>query len=178
MVGAVYLALAAVALAAGFGAALSLDWTLTAAVSLTLAGLLHAGRASVELTRQRQIADNYLRTMRHCAPTSRYAWRADELTSERGRRALARSLRRVVGEVNGRLLPGAVPINRYGLRPHVGDLLRLARALADTRTRVTPAGILLVHDLFTSPAGPLYVRDRAGEVPQTIATILASLVVD
>ncbi len=148
------------------------------AISLALAGLLHAGRAAVELSRRRQIADGWLRSVRGCAPTSRYAWRAVELTSQRERRTLARSLRRVVGEVNGRLLPGAVPINRFGLRPHVSHLQQLARALDDTSSPVSPAGILFVRDLFTNPSSPLYARDRAGEVPQTVATILASLEVD
>ena len=172
------MALAAVAVTVGVAAPLSLDWTLIAAVSLALAGLLHTGRAAVALSRQRQVADSWLRTLRHCAPTSRYAWRAGELTSERERRILARSLRRVVGEVEGRLYPGAVPINRFGLRPYVRDLRRLAIALQDTRGAVTPAGILLVHDLFTNPVSPLYNREAADQLTPTISTILATLGVD
>ena len=170
-----YVGLVGVALAVGFAAAVSLNWILIAATSFALAGLLHTGRAYLELSRQRRVADDWLRLVTTCASTSRYAWRAEELTSGRERRALARSLRRVVGEVNGRLLPGGVPINRSGLRPHVSDLCRLAVELEDTLNSATPAGILLVHELLTNPKSPLYARDRASELPQAISTILATL---
>jgi hypothetical protein len=174
-IGVAYLALSACALAAGLVASAPLDWTLTGAVSFALAGSLGAGRAARELSRRRRVADAWL--LRHPLgdPIQQHAWRADELTSRRERRALARSLWTVIGEVDGRLLPGPVPINRVGLRPYLGDLRLLAGTLDDRETTVRPGGILLVHDLLTSPGSPLYPGQRVSELPVKVSASLDAL---
>ncbi|HXY16885.1 MAG TPA: hypothetical protein VEH79_01795 [Gaiellaceae bacterium] len=176
--GAIYACLAALALGTGLGAGVSPQGVGVLVVSLALAGTLHAGRSALDLSRRRREADSWLRTMSHCPPSSRYAWRAAELTSSRERRILARSLRRLVGELRGRLIPGVVPLNRVKLGPYVPHIELVARRLADLSRPVSPRGILLLHDLLTQPVSPLYDRERADEVPERVASILAALEVD
>src|SRR5579862_9588841 len=53
---------------------------------------------------------------------SRYPWRVAELTGEGERQTAARCLRGVIAEVNGKKLPGATPIRRGALRPHLARL--------------------------------------------------------
>ena len=72
-------------------------------------------------------------------------WRAAELTSTRERRRYARSLRSVVKELDGKHLPGAVPLNRRGLRPYAAALAALAERLGDLSQPVTPRSMLLVQ---------------------------------
>ena len=62
---------------------------------------------------------------------SRYPWRVAELTSDAERRACARSLRSVIGEVRGEKLPGATPLRRASLRPHLARLEALEARLGD-----------------------------------------------
>jgi hypothetical protein len=103
-------------------------------------------------------------------------WREAELTSERTRKSLARSLKHVVKELEGQVLPGAVPLIRAAARPHV-DLIRvLAERLATLERPVTAQGMLLANDFVTDGIGsPLYVRERAGELESTVERCLAAL---
>ncbi len=103
-------------------------------------------------------------------------WREAELTSERKRKALARSLRHVVRELEGGVLPGAVPLNRFAARPHVDLIRALAERLAALERTVTAQGMLLAHDFVTDGFGsPLYARERAAELESTVQRCLAAL---
>jgi hypothetical protein len=86
-----------------------------------------------------------------------FAWRVAELTSSRERLALARSLGDLVDDLSSHTLPGAAPVNRVGLRPHVDELLSLAARLEVLERPVAPRGMLLVRELLTNGGSPLYL---------------------
>ena len=86
---------------------------------------------------------------------SRYPERVAELTSARERKATARSLAQVIGELNGRSLPGAAPLQRAALRPRLDLFERLYARLGDGQP-VTGIGMLAVQTLLTSPDSCLY----------------------
>ena len=175
---AIYASLVGLSLGIGLALGEPRRWLVVATISLALAGIWHAGRSGLELARRRREADAWLCTIRRCSPSSRYAWRAEELTSRGERRLLARSLRRLVAELEGRVLPGPVPISRADLYPYASDLRVLADRLADMSRPVAPAGTVLLIRLLTEPVGPLYDRARADELPHKVASILAALEVD
>jgi hypothetical protein len=126
--------------------------------------------------RARREADRWLRAADgHWHSSSAFAWRIAELTSERERRLLAHSLRGIVRDVEPDRLPGASPLNRVGLRAHVDLLTAIAGRLADLDQPVAPAGVLLVRDLLTDGGSPLYTEGRIGQLPSTVAGILAAL---
>jgi len=178
IVAAGYLGLAGLSLGIALALAAPRQWIFTATVSLVLAGVWHAGRSALELGRRRREADACLCSAGRFTPPSKYAWRAAELTSPRERRSLARSLRRLVAELQGRATPGSVPIDRAAFRPYVPDLRALSERLADLSRPVAPAGVLLLIQLLTEPVGPLYDRASADELPRKVASILAALEVD
>ncbi len=86
---------------------------------------------------------------------SRYPVRVAELTSERERRACARSLAGVIGELSGSKLPGATPLRRAALRPHLSRFQELHARLLDSKP-VAGIGMLAVSTLLTSPDSCLY----------------------
>jgi hypothetical protein len=86
---------------------------------------------------------------------SHYPARVEELASARERKRTARSLAHVIGEVQGRKLPGAAPLQRAALRPCLELLERIHRRLLDGRP-VTGIGMLAVQTLLTSPDSCLY----------------------
>src|SRR5262249_45040341 len=103
-------------------------------VPLVLAGgfLLLAGfralSAFYDRSRLRRQADLLLQTGVRVHPQSRLlVWRAAELTGRRNRKALARSLRWIVLELERPALVTPAPVNRRAVRPH----LELLRALVD-----------------------------------------------
>jgi hypothetical protein len=101
--------------------------------------------------------------------------RAAELTSPRNRRGLAHSLERTARELEGRVLPSAVPLNRAGARPHVN----LVRALAVRLRAAEPIsvrGVLLVQELLSDGyASPLFIRERAGDLRPALEECLSAL---
>ena len=122
-----------------------------------------------ERRRRREEADAWIAS--GFAP--RFRWRAEELTSRRERRLLARSVRGVIADLSPRRLPGPVPVNRVAVRPHVELLATLADRLADQRP-VAPVGILAVRRVLTDPDGPLYTRDRC-DVAHALAGVIEQL---
>ncbi len=129
----------------------------------------------VARARLRRIADAQL--LGGAAPEAfpHLHWRALELTSARNRRAAARSLRSLLAELDGRRLPGASPLNRAAARPHARLIETLADRLEDVTRPVSARGVLLVARLLADGAGPLYARERAGELPQALAGCLRVL---
>ena len=175
---------ASVALAAGAVAiALGAVGDMSATVAITVAGgcaVLALGPvaiASHDRSAMRVRADMLLRKGFRVHPASPLlTWREAELTSERRRKALARSLTHIVRELEGRVLPGAVPLNRVAARPHVGLIRVLAERVGLLDRPVTAQGMLLVQDLVTDGFGsPLYVPERAGELESTVERCLAVL---
>ncbi len=95
--------------------------------------------------------------------------------SARRRRALARSLEGVIKNLDPKRLPGASPLNRAGLWLYVPELETLARRVGDLDRPASRRGLDLVRQLLTHGGSPLYDRDRIGELPETVKTILAAL---
>ena len=130
------------------------------------------GRLSIgKRTKERQRADELLLE----GADEILSARAAELTSLRNRRALARSLERAARELEGRVLPSAVPLNRAGARPHL-DLVRALAARLRAAEPVSARGVLLVQALLTDGyESPLYNRERADELRPALEHCLSAL---
>lgn len=101
--------------------------------------------------------------------------RAAELTSARRRRSYARSLRSIGKGLTGTLRPGAVPLNRAGVRPYAATLAALADRVGDLARPVEPRGILLLEDLLTQGDSPLYARETVEQLPERLREIETAL---
>ena len=125
---------------------------------------------------RRRQADTLLRTGVRVHPQSTLlVWRAAQLTAPRNRRVLARSLRRMVRDVE-RSARSPVPLNRVAVAPHVQLLHQLAARLADLSGKVTPRGMVLVEDLITDGlASPLYIGGRECDVRPVLQACLDAL---
>jgi hypothetical protein len=130
-------------------------------------------RARRELLAARRIADAEL--LATALPSPRFAWRTNELCSDEHRRALAESIVHVVRGSDTRYLPSASPLNRVAVRDQLPLLLSVASVLADTERRVSPRGVLLVEELLTGSASPLYLHRPTNELRAALATALKTL---
>jgi hypothetical protein len=139
-------------------------------------GALQWSLAHFELVAIRHRADLELRREPRPYLLSSFAqWRADELTSDRHRLALARAVARTERDLSPALLPGASPLNRVAARPHVDLFRRLAARLAALDRPVTPQAVLQVEELLTSSDSPLYARQRAHELRRSLLASLRAL---
>jgi hypothetical protein len=125
----------------------------------------------LERRRARRTADYWIKH----GFESRYAWRVTELTRERERRLCARALRGVIGELEGSSLPGAAPLRRAALRPHLATLQTLRERLLDNEP-VSGVGMLAVNELLTSPGSCLYTE--CADVGSSLDAVLESLDAD
>jgi hypothetical protein len=167
-----WVAAAAVALAVGWALGLSpTEWAVLP-VALVLLGLVKTGQRWNARRHRRAVADAWLRSG---GRAGQFEWRADELTSTRERRVLSRSLRGVVRELGYPGRRSTVPLNRKALRPHASEISALAERLADLERPVSPAGILEVERLLTSPGSPLYLHAAADDLPGKLTTIRRKL---
>jgi len=124
----------------------------------------------------RRVADRVLRGGARVHPESALlVWRASELTSARERRACARSLRAIFKELDGNTLPGAVPLNRRGVRPYAPVLTAMAARVGDLSRPVTPRAMVLVRDLLGDGDSPLYSRPNVDRLPETLQQIQSAL---
>jgi hypothetical protein len=111
-------------------------------------------RAWLDRRRARREADEWIRH----GFESRYPRRVAELTCEHERRLCARALHGVIGEVDGSKLPGATPLRRAALKPHLALLAEIEARLLGDRP-VSARGMLAVSDLLTSPGSCLVDAD-------------------
>jgi hypothetical protein len=162
--------------------ALGLSAAIRPLTGLIFAGILFAigglqwFLAHAELNRVRRRADLELRREPRPQLLSTSAqWRAYELTSDRHRLALARSVTRTERDVSLALLPGASPLNRVAARPHVELFRSLADRLSALDRPVTPQAVLQVEDLLTSADSPVYARERANQLPRSLLASLRAL---
>jgi hypothetical protein len=139
------------------------------------AGALRAAIEYRQLSRLRRLADRQLLGTAAPRVAELVAWRTGELTSERNRRVLAKTLRGVVSELDARRLPGASPLNRTGARHQAGLICALADRVGDAERPVSAQGVLLVEELLTDGWGPLYARDRVDELGASLRRCLTSL---
>jgi hypothetical protein len=132
------------------------DALVVAPVSFAILGLFQAVRRWDAQRRLLAEADAWIARGYENRAGSRYGWRIDELTGARERRLLGSSVRAVVAQLSERRLPGAVPLNRAGLRPFRGELVALADRLEALDEPVSASGILAVQHLLTEPGSVLY----------------------
>jgi hypothetical protein len=165
--------------AAVVGVAAGVPWRLTFIVSVAciVVGLGQTGRVLLGLARRRRAADRLLRTGVNVHPESELLTRrAAELTSDRNRRMLAGSLRRIVREVERPAIVTAVPVNRCGLHPKLPLVRSLIDRVADVERPVAPQGMVLVEELLTDGfESPLYVGGYVTDVSTSIERCLAAL---
>jgi hypothetical protein len=132
----------------------------------------------VRRRRLREQADHWIERGYDDPVDSLVAWRVQELTSERERHRLSRSMRGVVKSLSGTWLPGASPVNRVALRPYATLLAATADRLAETEYAVSAAGVLEVRRMLSDPDGPLYARPddpEAADVGGALRTMLRGL---
>ena|SRR5579872_470469 len=103
---------------------------------------------------------------------SRYPWRVAELTSGRERLLCGRTLGNVLGELGGTKLPGAAPLRRAALQPHVELLERIHSRLLDGQP-VSGIGMLAVQTLLTSSDSCLY--SAVDDVESDLRRVLVKL---
>jgi hypothetical protein len=124
--------------------------------------------------RQRALADKWLAWGAIPREESRLlSPRADELTSAKSRRALAKVCRRYVAEIRD---PSwrAYAVNRAPLRRHVSSLSRLGARVGDLDRPVSAHSILLVREVLNGN-GPLFNRARAHELGPALNAALRAL---
>jgi hypothetical protein len=140
----------------------------------TRAGVVAGIRARWQRARQRALADAWLAW--GAVPRDESGLlgpRADELTSAKNRRALARVCRRYVAEIRDPPCR-AYAVNRVALREHVGSLAGLGGRLGDLSKPVSAHSILLAREVVDGN-GPLFNRSRAGELGPTLKRALSAL---
>jgi hypothetical protein len=165
-----YTSVAVVVLGLEAFAGLRGDALVVAPVSFAILGLLKAARRWDVQRRLRAEADAWIGRGYENRAGSRYGWRIDELTGARERRLLASSVRAVVAQLSERRLPGAVPLNRVGLRPYRAELVALADRLEALDRPVSPSGVITVQRLLTEPGSVLYAGSSFAEPPLVTAT--------
>jgi hypothetical protein len=147
------------------------------AASAALCALVRIGVEHERIERRRERADGWLATRcGHQPDDEMLLARLDELGDPRLRRTLARSLRRVAGDVSSFGRPTTpAQHNRRTLRPHVEQIHRLADRLDDRTRPANPRGMAMAYRLITMGAGPLYNSSRAQELPAHLNATLGAL---
>ena len=142
--------------------------------SLGRLAVLTAIRARWQRARRRALADAWLawgaiprRESRLLTP------RANELTSAKTRRALARVCRRYVAEIRDPPCR-AYAVNRAALRAHAGSLQRLGVRVGDLSKPVSARSILLFREVVDGN-GPLFNRARGEELGPALGRALRAL---
>jgi len=168
-------ALAALALL--LDAAPRLPWQVGVVVAALFfaAGLARLAQQSLEVRQLRRVADQLiLRGSGRATTSSLIAWRTLELTSVGHRRTVAAEATRLLRELDTGTLPGAVPLNRVAARPFRHELEELVQTLT-LEDAVDARGVLLAHQLLTSPQSPLYDRDAANVLGVQLRRACAAL---
>ena len=148
-----------------------------AAAGCLLLAALRAARALRDRAALRRTADELIRSGVRIHPQSTLlVWRAAELTSDRNRKVLSRSLSAIARELARQPLVSPVPLDRRAVRPHVTSVGALAARVGRLECPVSPRGILLVDELLTDGfASPLYIGGRREDVPAALERCLCAL---
>ncbi len=169
-------ALASVPFALGLGDVIRPLSGLVFAALFVGAGALRSALAHQELASLRRTADDELRRRpRPRTPAALLLWRSDELTSDRHRLSLARTLAHLERDLSSARLPGASPLNRVAARPQVDLIHRIEARLEALDLPVEARAVLELEDLLTLPESPLYSRERAGELRTSLLHTLEAL---
>jgi len=147
---------AATLFAAGRAGGLHGTMLLVTPLSLAILGCFIAVDRWSDRYKLRSSADAWI-ARGYDSARSRYAWRIEELTSRRERKALARSLRSLSNHVAHPVGPSPVPIDVVALRPCLPFFEQLTERLEDVSRPVSASGVLGVERLLTDGAtSPLY----------------------
>jgi hypothetical protein len=176
LIASVWLIAAAGALAVGVLGDLPSLVTVTITGMFAAVALVPVAMAAHDRAVLREHANDLLRAGARVHPDSALlTWREAELTSDGNRKRLARALEQAVAELEGRLLPGPVPLSRAA-RGHGDHIRELADRLAAVDRPVTARGMLLAEDFVTDGFGsPLYVPEHAEALEPTVGRCLAAL---
>ena len=150
-------------------------WLLVAAASAAIFGVLQFVRAQRLLSKQRRVADAWLRSATGGFVPPAYSWRAEQLCSPRERRLLARTLRGVGQMAFERPRGRRQPLYLPAVREHRESVDLLAETLERVEEPVTPAGMLRVVDLIVDGAGPLWGTTRDATLRDAISKTIAIL---
>jgi hypothetical protein len=137
---------------------------------------VRAGYVGFDAWRCRRLADRLLRTQRRAAlASSLVAWRADELTSRRTRRRLAKWVRDLTVETE-LCLEQPPPAVAATIEQSLVLLRELEARLADFAQPVSARGMLVVRELVVEgDLSPLYWPERAAYLPRSLCAALDSL---
>jgi hypothetical protein len=147
------------------------------AASAALCALVRVAVEHERIELRRERADGWLSTRcGHQPDDEMLLARLDELCDPRLRKTLARSFRRVAGDLHSFGRP-ATPAqhNRRNLRPHADKIHRLAERLDDGTRPAHPRGMAMAYRLITMGGGPLYNAHRAQELPAHLNATLGAL---
>lgn len=171
----VCVAVAAAALGAAAAGGLRGSVLLEAPASFALLGVFLALDRWAEAGRLRADADEWI-ARGYESPASRYGWRVVELTSERERKLLARSVRDIVLELDAARRSPFVPIDRAALRPHRDLITSIADRLSRLDRPVAAGGVLAVHRFLTQPDSCLYAPlAYGGRIPRAEVELTEAL---
>ena len=139
--------------------------------------LFALARAGLALRRRRALerrADAILRVGASVHPQSALlVWRAGRLTSAQERTEAARSLQRIISDLEHPAVFSAVPLNRRAIAPQLPRLRALAQSVGAVEHSVAPRGMVLVNELLTDGyRSPLYAGgscvDAAGALDECL----------
>jgi hypothetical protein len=132
---------------------------------------LRSWEARRALRVERARADDELASSR--LPSPRLAWRSAELVALDHRVELARRLIDMIHAADGRLLPGASPVDRVAVRATRPQLLEVAARVCDTERPVTPRGVVLLVRLLDD--GTFFGVDRSTQLRAELAAVREAL---
>ena len=172
-----YLLPLAAAVAASLAGLESTSVFAAVAASAAVCALVRIGVEHERIELRRERADGWLSTRCGEQPDDGMLLaRLDELCDPRLRRTLARSFRRIAGDVHSFGRPTTpARYNRRTLRLHAEQIRRLADRLDDRTRPVHPRGMAMAYRLITMGAGPLYNSSRAQELPAHLNATLGAL---
>jgi hypothetical protein len=172
-----YLVPLAAAVAASLAGLESTSVFAAVAASAAVCALVRVGVEHERIELRREHADGWLSQRCGAQPDDGMLLaRLDELADPRLRRTLARSFRRIAGDVHSFGRPTTpAQYNRRTLRLHAEQIRRLADRLDDRTRPVHPRGMAMAYRLITMGGGPLYNSGRAPELPVHLNATLGAL---
>lgn len=143
---------------------------------LMLVALLRGGQVWIGLIRCRAAADRLILEYPRIPQVSPLiVWRTQELTSERERRILTSSLRRMIREATASRRLNPPILNISALRANLPLLKSLHLRLADQSRPISARGVVVLNRLLTDATSPLYERAPGDKLPDVLQTALDAL---
>lgn len=172
------LALAAAVLLGGVLGVLPAGAALFVGASFASLGGVALLRELREASLRRELADDLIETLVTPRVPVGLRWRAEELTSPRERRRLARSLRSLLNLIDrpGSMAVTPITVNWRAIRRERRTVEEVAAVLADTRRAVRPRGVVLARRLVLDYLeSPLYARRHANDLHRALVEVRVEL---